>query len=161
MVSISEVSLRCAVGAFIAVALVITALSMTAHVAAAAADERISTTFIIDRSTPTDLYEGDQVTITGRLVDADGNGIPDQTVTLKSMGHAMGQSRTLPDQYATTDSTGGFTLVLGPITADMAITLGMPSFVKTVQLEAWMEYAGNDVYQPTSIPHEYATVHFA
>jgi hypothetical protein len=47
---------------------------------------------------------------TGRLVDADGNGIPNQTIISKSVTHVLlFGSRDNPVESVTTDSTGAFT----------------------------------------------------
>src|SRR5674536_104092 len=44
--------------------------------------ERSNTTLIITSSSPTGVYVGDRVVTTGRLVDAKGKGIPNQTLSL-------------------------------------------------------------------------------
>jgi hypothetical protein len=102
-----------------------------------------------------DLYLGDQVVTTGRLVDADGNGIPNQQVTFRAIAQVpLFGSRDVSPGSVTTDSTGAFRKV-NPVSANGAPTF----FVSTVTVEGWMEYAGNDVYLPTSTTHHQVTVH--
>jgi hypothetical protein len=99
-----------------------------------------------------DLHLGDQVLTKGRLVDAKGNGIPNQQVTFKASVPVMG---TISQGSATTDSTGAFQYT------HTVSTNGVPSFLlSTITVTGWMEYAGNGVYLPTSSPHVPETVHF-
>ncbi|MGZ4952309.1 MAG: hypothetical protein ACXVJJ_03190, partial [Halobacteriota archaeon] len=105
----------------------------------------------IQASKTGDLYLGDQVTTTGRLVDANGNGIPNQQVTFKASVPIMG---TITQGSATTDSTGAFQHV-NTVSAN-----GAPTFLtSTITVTGWIEYAGNGVYQPTSSPPVPVTVH--
>ena len=108
-----------------------------------------NTTLIITSPSMTDLYAGDQVTTTGRLVDAKGIGIPNQTITFKSVAHVFIEY-SVPDVSVTTDSNGNFTRVE---------TISAQSFIKTVPVEGWIEYAGNALYKPTATPHKTITVH--
>ena len=108
----------------------------------------------IQASKTGDLYLGDQVVTTGRLVDADGNGIPNQTITFRAIAQVpLFGSRDVSQGSVTTDSTGAFRKV-NPVSAS-----GAPFFISTVTVEGWIEYAGNDVYQPTSSNHHLVTVH--
>jgi hypothetical protein len=113
-----------------------------------------NTTLIITSPTQTtDLYVGDRVTTTGRLVDSKGIGIPNQTITFKSIAHVLGFSTDHPNDPVTTDSTGNFTRV------ETISAQGAPSFISTVSVEGWIEYAGNALYKPTATPHKTITVH--
>ncbi|MDD1721779.1 MAG: PKD domain-containing protein [Euryarchaeota archaeon] len=117
--------------------------------------ERLSTTLIInDTDSKTDVYLGDQVKVTGRLVDADGNGIPNQTIHFKNVARVLGFTHEEPINDATTDSTGAFTMPYESVTRRDA-----PSFIKTVEVEAWAVYDGSDLYKPSSTPHKHLTVH--
>lgn len=119
--------------------------------------ERVDTKLIVDNpSSKADYYLGEQMTTKGRLVDADGNGIPNQTIRFKSVSTVLGFTYDYPIEPVTTDSTGAFTKVFDPISAQCA-----PSFVKTVDTEAWVYYDGNDLYNPTSTPHGHVTVHLS
>jgi hypothetical protein len=105
----------------------------------------------IQSSKTGDLYVGDQVVTTGRLVDANGNGIPNQQVTSRAQVPIMGL---VTQGSATTDSTGAFRLV------NTVSTNGAPAFlVSTITVTGWIEYAGNGAYQPTSTPPVPVTVH--
>jgi len=116
--------------------------------------ERSDTTLTITSSSPTDVHLGDQVVTTGRLVDAKGNGIPNQIITFRSIAHLpLVGSRDVSPGSVTTDSTGAFTKV-GTISAN-----GAPSFISTVTVEGWIEYAGNDLYKPATTPLGSVTVH--
>ncbi len=126
----------------------------TTNVTAVPAEPMNTTITDIHASKTDDLYLGDQVVMTGRLVDANGNGIPNQTVEFKAIAHVLGFTQDASAGSATTDSTGTFRKVNDPVSAD-----GAPSFIKTVDVEGWIEYAGNDLYKPTSTPHRDVTVH--
>ncbi|MGB9370829.1 MAG: hypothetical protein WCB79_02700 [Halobacteriota archaeon] len=105
----------------------------------------------IQSSKTGDLYVGDQVVTTGRLVDANGNGIPNQQVTFMASVPIEG---TITQGSATTDSTGAFQHV------NTVSTNGAPAFlVSTITVTGWIAYAGNGDYQPTSSPHVPVTVH--
>jgi len=121
-----------------------------------AISERVATKLIdIQASKTGDLYLGDQVVTTGRLVDANGNGIPNQTITFRAIAQVpLVGSRDVSPGSATTDSTGAFRKVNPPVSAN-----GAPFFITTITVEGWMEYAGNDVYLPTSTNHHQVTVH--
>jgi PKD repeat protein len=111
---------------------------------------------IVTSSSPKkDLYFGDKVTTTGRLVDAEGNGLSNQTILFKSVSHVLGFTHNT-EEATVTDSTGAFTKVTS-VTAE-----GVPFFIKTVpvETEGWIEYAGNDFYKPTSTSHSSLTIHF-
>ena len=107
-------------------------------------------------SATTDLYVGDQVVTSGRLVDAEGNGVPNQTLVFKSIANVplIGTVNN-PDEYVTTDSTGAFTKVTS------ILAHNAPFFIKTVDVEGWIEYAGNDFYKPTSTSHTHVTIHLS
>ncbi len=126
----------------------------TTNVTAAPAEPMNTTLTDIQVSKTDDLYLGDQVVMTGRLVDANGNGIPNQTLDFRAIAHVLGFTQDVSTGSATTDSTGAFRKVNDPVSAD-----GAPSFIKTVDIEGWIEYAGNDLYKPTSTPHRDVTVH--
>jgi PKD repeat protein len=115
--------------------------------------ERVATKLTDIQASKTDnLYLGDQVVTTGRLVDADGNGIPNQTITFRAIAHVpLLGSRDVSQGSVTTDSTGAFRKVNDPVSGS--------SFINTLTVEGWIEYAGNDVYQPTSTSHHQVTVH--
>ncbi|HYC20789.1 MAG TPA: hypothetical protein VEF35_09310 [Candidatus Bathyarchaeia archaeon] len=110
-------------------------------------------TQLIDiQSSPTgDLHAGEQVTTTGRLVDANGNGIPNQQVTFMAQAPIVG---TTTQGSATTDSTGAFQHV-------NTVSAGGLPLSGTITVTGWIEYAGNGVYQPTSSPHVPETVHLS
>jgi hypothetical protein len=111
---------------------------------------QVATQLIDIQSSKTgDLYAGDQVVTTGRLVDANGNGIPNQQVTFKASVPVLG---TISQGSATTDSGGGFQHV-------NTVSAGGLPLGGTITVYGWIEYAGNDVYQPTSSPHVAETVH--
>ncbi|MGZ4947070.1 MAG: PKD domain-containing protein [Halobacteriota archaeon] len=118
--------------------------------------ERVATKLTDIQSSKTDnLYLGDVVVTTGRLVDADGNGIPNQIITFRSIARVpLFGSRDVSPGSVMTDSTGAFRKVNDPVSSN-----GAPSFIGTVTVEGWIEYAGNDVYQPTSTSHHQVTVH--
>jgi hypothetical protein len=111
-----------------------------------------TTLIITSPSQKTDLYAGEQVTTTGRLVDSKGIGIPNQTITFKAVAHVFIEY-TVPDVSVTTDSTGNFTRV------ETISAQGAPSFITTVSVEGWIEYAGNALYKPTGTAHKTITVH--
>jgi hypothetical protein len=116
--------------------------------------ERSNTTLIVNSSSKTDLYLGDQSVISGRLVDAEGNGIPNQTISFKNVARVLGFTTDWPMNDTTTDSTGAFRTVTDQVTRHDA-----PSFITTVDVEAWAVYAGNDLYKPATTPHVRLTVH--
>ena len=105
----------------------------------------------IQSSKTGDVYLGDQVVTTGRLVDANGNGIPNQQVTFRASEPIMG---TITQGSATTDSTGRFQHV-NTVSVNGASTF----LTSTITVTGWVEYAGNGVYLPTSSPHVPVTVH--
>jgi hypothetical protein len=115
--------------------------------------ERSNTTLTITSSSPTDPYLGDQVVTTGRLVDAKGNGIPNQTIIFKDVARALVFTYDYPVESVKTNSTGAFKKV-GTVSAH-----DTPSSIKEVVVEGWIEYAGNDLYKPATTPHRYVTVH--
>jgi hypothetical protein len=115
--------------------------------------ERSNTTLTITSSSPTDVYLGDHVVTTGRLVDAKGKGIPNQTIIFKSVAQMLGFTYDYPVESVKTNSTGAFEKV-GTISAHDA-----PSFIKEVVVEGWIEYAGNDLYKPATTPRGHVTVH--
>jgi len=122
--------------------------------AAAVPGQRVATKFVdLQASKTGDLYVGDQVVTTGRLVDANGNGIPNQAVTFRAIAHVFGITQDVSPGSVTTDSTGAFKRV------ETVTSRGAPSFIKTVTTEGWIEYAGNDTYLPTSTTHHQVTVH--
>ena len=131
----------------------VTAKGTTTNVTVAPG-QRIATKFVDMQASKTgDLYLGDQVVTTGRLVDANGNGIPNQTVTFRATAHVFGLTRDVSPGSVTTDSTGAFKKV------DTVSASGAPSFIQTVTSEGWIEYAGNAIYLPTSTNHHQVTVH--
>jgi hypothetical protein len=101
----------------------------------------------------TEVYTGDPVYLSGRLVDANGNGIPNQTISLKNVARVMGFTTDWPMNDTTTDSTGAFTYS-EPVTRHDA-----PSFITEVDLEVWAVFAGNELYNPATSPHISATIH--
>ena len=116
--------------------------------------ERSNTTLIITSSSPTDVYVGDRVVTTGRLVDAKGKGIPNQTISFKTVAHVLGTTYDYPVESVNTNSTGAFEkegTVLAPNNA--------PSFITQVDVEGNIEYAGNDLYKPATTPPGHVTVH--
>jgi hypothetical protein len=114
---------------------------------------RSDTKIIVTSASKKDLWLGDQVTTTGRLVDAEGNGIPNQTINFKSVARVLGLTVDNRLESVTTDSTGAFTK------ETLISAQGAPSLINTVQVEGWIEYAGNDFYKPTSTSHVQVTVH--
>jgi hypothetical protein len=87
-----------------------------------------------------------------RFVDADGNRIPNQTILFKSVEHnvpIVGEYKT--NESVRTDSTGAFAKVT---------TVSAEPFVKTVDVEGWIEYPGNDLCNPTSTRYSTLTIHF-
>ena len=115
--------------------------------------ERSNTTLTITSSSPTDLYLGDQVVTTGRLVDAKGNGIPNQTIIFKDVARALVFTYDYPVESVKTNSTGAFKKV-GTVSAH-----GTSSSIKEVVVEGWAVYAGNDLYKPATTPLGSVTVH--
>ncbi|MGZ4920568.1 MAG: hypothetical protein ACXV6L_10270, partial [Halobacteriota archaeon] len=106
--------------------------SATTNVAAVPG-QRIATKFVdLQASKTGDLYLGDQIVTTGRLVDANGNGIPNQTVTFRAIAHVFGITQDVSPGSATTDSTGAFKRV------ETVTSHGAPSFIKTVNSEGWI-----------------------
>jgi hypothetical protein len=126
----------------------------TANVTVASAEPAVTKLIIDNPPSKTDYYLGDQITMKGRLVDADGNGIPNQTIRFKSVSRVLGFTYDYPIGPVTTDSTGNFTKVFDPVSSQ-----GAPSFITTVDTESWVYYDGNALYQPTSTPHGHVTVH--
>jgi hypothetical protein len=127
----------------------------TATPTAKASSGRVATKLIDIQSSKTgDLYLGDQVVTTGRLVDANGNGIPNQPVTFRAIASVpvLG-SNDVSQGSVTTDSSGAFSKV-NPVSANGALPV-----ISTITVTGWIEYAGNDVYLPTSSPHVPVTVH--
>ncbi|MGZ4925404.1 MAG: PKD domain-containing protein [Halobacteriota archaeon] len=116
--------------------------------------ERSDTTLTVNPSSKTDLYLGDQVVISGRLVDAEGYGIPNQTISFKNVAHVLGFTTEWPMNDTTTDNTGAFTTLPEPLTRHNA-----PSFIRDVDVEAWAVFAGNDFYKPATTLHEHLNVH--
>jgi hypothetical protein len=101
-----------------------------------------------------DLYLGDQVVTTGRLVDANGNGIPNQPVTFRATASVpLLGSNDVSQGSVMTDSTGAFSKV-NSVSANFPLPV-----ISTITVTGWVEYAGNDVYLPTSSPHIANTVH--
>jgi hypothetical protein len=99
-----------------------------------------------------DLYVGDVIVTTGRLVDANGNGIPNQQVTFMATVPVLG---TISQGSTTTDSTGAFQYT------HTVSTNGVPSFLlHTMTVTGWVAYAGNGVYLPSNSPQVPETVHF-
>ena len=115
--------------------------------------ERSDTTLTITSSSPTDVYPGDRVVTTGRLVDAKGKGIPNQTILFKSVARALGFTYEYPVGSTKTNSTGWFKKE-GTISAPKA-----PPFITEVAVEKWIEYAGNDLYKPATTPLGNVKVH--
>lgn len=112
-------------------------------------------TLTVTSSSKTDLYLGDQLVISGRLVDAECNGIPNQTISFKAVAHVpLLGTVDWPINGTTTDSSGAFTTVSDPVTGHNA-----PSFIRDVDVEVWAVYAGNNLYKPAETPHEHLTVH--
>jgi K319L-like, PKD domain len=122
------------------------------HVTVVPAEGSDTKIIVTSASTKKDLYLGDQVTTTGRLVDAEGNGIPNQTILLKSVAHVPIFGDRITEIPVTTDSTGAFTKVT-------TVSAPAQSLIQTVNAEAWIEYAGNDFYKPTSTSHSSVTIH--
>lgn len=115
---------------------------------------RSNTTLTITSSSPTAVYLGDRVVTTGRLVDSKGKGIPNQTIIFKSVAHGLGITYDYPMESVKTNSTGAFKKE-GTISAPS----NAPSFITQVDVEGWIEYAGNDQYTQATTPHEHVTVH--
>jgi PKD repeat protein len=65
-----------------------------------------SNTTLTAQASKTDLYLGDQASISGRLVDADGNGIPNQTISFKTQARVLVFTTDYPVKDTKTDSTG-------------------------------------------------------
>ncbi len=126
----------------------------TANITVISAEPAVTKLIIDNPSSKTDYYLGDQMTMKGRLVDADGNGIPNQTIRFKSVSRVLGFTYDYPIGPVTTDSTGNFTKVFDPISSQ-----GAPSFIKTVDTESWVYYDGNALYKPTESAHAHVTVH--
>ncbi|MGZ4904680.1 MAG: PKD domain-containing protein [Halobacteriota archaeon] len=114
--------------------------------------ERSNTTLSANVST-TDISIGDTVVISGRLVDAEGNGIPDQTISFKLEAHVLGITRDVPVNSTTTDSTGAFMQSVPAERQDA------PSFITEVNLEGWAVYAGGEAYKSSTTEHVNMVVH--
>ena len=119
---------------------------------------RVATQLIDVQSSKTgDLYLGDQIITTGRLVDANGNGIPNQQVNFKgTVSVPIMGSMDVSSGSATTDSSGAFSHESTVSANGMSLPL-----VSTVTVTGWVEYAGNDVYLPSNSPHVTQTVHLS
>jgi hypothetical protein len=101
-----------------------------------------SNTTLTAHLSKTDLYAGDTEIISGKLVDADGQGIPNQTISFKLEAHVLGITRDVPVNSTTTDTTGAYTQTTDPVTSN-----GVPFFITQVNLEGWAIYAGSDLLQ--------------
>jgi hypothetical protein len=88
----------------------------------------------------------------GRLVDGEGNGIPNQTIVCKSVAHVLGLTRVNPVESATRTAP----CVHKSTLAD--ISIGRSIFYQDGRCRRMIEYAGNDLYEPTSTSHGHVTV---
>jgi hypothetical protein len=112
-----------------------------------------SNTTLTAKASKTDFNIGDTVMISGRLVDADGNGISNQTISFKLEAYVLGSTYEQPVNSATTDSTGAYTQ---SVTAERQ---NAPFFITTVNLEGWAVYAGNELYKPSTTEHANFVAH--
>jgi len=115
-----------------------------------------SNTTLTAHVSKTNLYVGDTETISGKLVDADGKGIPNQTISFKLEAHVLGITRDVPVNSTTTGATGAYTQTTAPVTSN-----GVPFFITQVNLEGWAVYAGSDFYKPSTTEHAQVVIHFA
>jgi len=115
-----------------------------------------SNTTLTAHLSKTDLYVGDTETISGKLVDADGQGIPNQTISFQLEAHVLGVTSDVPINSTTTNATGAYTETTAPVTSS-----GVPFFITQVNLEGWATYAGNDFYKPATTEHAQVVIHFA
>jgi K319L-like, PKD domain len=114
--------------------------------------ERSNTTLTANVS-KTEFNIGDTVVISGRLVDADGNGIPNQTISFKLVAYVLGGAYEQPVNSTTTDSTGAYTQSVPAERQDA------PFFITEVNLEGWAVYAGNEEYKPSTTEHANFVAH--
>ena len=114
--------------------------------------ERSNTTLSANVS-KTDFNIGDTIVISGRLVDAGGNGLPNQVISFKLEAYVLGSTYDVPINSTTTGSTGAFTQSV-PAEGQSA-----PFFITSVNLEGWAVYAGNDAYKPSTTAHVNMILH--
>jgi hypothetical protein len=112
-----------------------------------------SNTTLTARVSKTDLNIGDTVIISGNLVDANGRGIPNQTISFTVEAHVLGFTSNVPVNSTTTDATGAFSQSV-PVTSN-----GAPSFITQVNLEGWAAYAGSELYKPSTTEHVQMVLH--
>ncbi|MGD0172670.1 MAG: PKD domain-containing protein [Halobacteriota archaeon] len=115
--------------------------------------ERSNTTLTANVS-KTDFNIGDTIVISGRLIDADGNGIPNQAISFNLEAHVLGGTYDVPVNSTTTGSTGAFTQ-----SVPAEESQNVPSFITTVNLEGWAVYAGNEAYKPSTTEHVNMVLH--
>lgn len=145
---------------FLAVAIAVVAMSAvlatavtTASLGATAAAQT-ATTLTLSVS-KTDVHAGDSMTVTGQLVDANGQGIPDQVIHVKAQVTAMGTTVDRPQNDQTTDAAGNFG---GTATVPSS---GVPSTVTQATVQLWAVYDGNAQYASSQSPPATFTVYFS
>ena len=114
--------------------------------------ERSNTTLTVQASSA-ELYLGQQATISGKLTDANGRGIPNQTISFKVQAHVLVFTTNYPMNDTKTDSTGAFTQT------ELVSRHDAPSFITNVDLDISAAYGGNELYKPASSPVINAQIH--
>ncbi|MGB9371409.1 MAG: hypothetical protein WCB79_05735 [Halobacteriota archaeon] len=105
-----------------------------------------SNTTLTAQASNTELYLGQQATISGKLTDANGRGIPNQTISFKVQAHVLFFRTNYPMNDTKTDSTGAFTQT------ELVSRHDAPSFITNVDLDISAAYADNELYKPASSP---------
>ena len=98
-----------------------------------------SNTTLTAQASNTELYLGQQATISGKLTDANGRGIPNQTISFKVQAHVLFFRTNYPMNDSKTDSTGAFTQT------ELVSRHDAPSFITNVDLDISAAYAGNEL----------------
>ena len=132
------------------------AQSLPSSVSILCAPLQPSNTTLTAHLSKTDLRVGDTEIISGRLVDADGQGIPNQTISFRLEAHVLGVTRDVPVNSTITDANGAFTQTTDPVSSN-----GVPFFITQVNLEGWAIYTGSELYKPSTTEHVQVVINFS
>jgi hypothetical protein len=145
---------------FLAVAIAVAAVSVvlatgvaTASLGATAAATGTKLTLSVS---PTTVKVGDSMTVKGRLVDANGKGIPSQVIHLNAQATAMGTTVNRPQPDAKTDASGNYGGT-GPVDIGGQ---NVPSAVKQATVKLTATYDGNAQYAACQSSPATFTVNF-